>query len=334
MSFSVVPTASSTAKTTAPKAPGRVELYRLLSEPGRLQVLALCAEEELSIGELSALLDDSQPQLSRKVSALRDGGLVSSRKDGTRTWVRTSAEAMTDAVIADAIQEGRRLCLADGSLGRVPQVVAAREDTGRHLFEVPTSASTPSAPEHLAHLAALAPLLPGHRLAIDVGTGDGLLIDVLAPLYQRVLAVDRSRAQLARVAERVASRGFHHVSLFPGSYDDAALVERVDAMGGADLVFAGRTLHHASKPQAAVQSFARLLKKGGHLVVLDYLPHADDALRTAHGDVWLGLSPQDISAWLREAGLETLAQIPIPPAWHPSGPDHALTWHAVVARLN
>jgi DNA-binding transcriptional ArsR family regulator len=322
------------AATTAPSSSSRVELYRLLSEPGRLQVLALCAAEELSVGELSTLLDDSQPQLSRKVSALRDGGLVETRKDGTRTWVRSNKNADADPVIADAIQEGRRLCLADGSLGRVPQVVAAREDTGRHLFEVPATNAVPSSPEHLAHLAALAPLLPGHRLAIDVGTGEGLLIDVLAPLYQRVLAVDRSRAQLARVAERVASRGFHHVSLFPGSYDDASLVERVDGMGGADLVFAGRTLHHASKPQTAIQSFARLLKKGGHLVVLDYLPHTDDTLRTAHGDVWLGLSPQDISAWLREAGLDSLAQIPIPPAWHPEGPDRALTWHAVVARKN
>ena len=321
-----------TAASASVSPTGRVELYRLLSEPGRVQVLALCAAEELSIGELSSLLDDSQPQLSRKVSALRDGGLVDTRKDGTRTWVRIARDADADAVVADAIQEGRRLCLADGSLGRVPQVVAAREDTGRHLFEVPASRAVPSSPEHLAHLAALAPLLPGHRLAVDVGTGDGLLLDVLAPLYQRVLAVDRSRAQLARVAERVASRGFQHVSLFPGSYDDASLVERVDGMGGADLVFAGRTLHHASKPQSAIQSFARLLKKGGHLVVLDYLPHTDDTLRTAHGDVWLGLSPQDIAAWLREAGLETLAQIPIPPAWHPEGPDHALTWHAVVAR--
>ena len=322
-----------TAASAASTAPSRVELYRLLAEPGRVQVLALCAEEELSIGELSSLLDDSQPQLSRKVSALRDGGLVETRKEGTRTWVRLAGPADADPVVADAILEGRRLCLKDGSLGRVPQVVAAREDSGRHLFEVPApNSAVPSSPEHLAHLAALAPLLPGHRLAIDVGTGDGLLLDVLAPLYQRVLAVDRSRAQLARVAERVASRGFQHVSLFPGSYDDAALLERVDGMGGADLVFAGRTLHHASKPPAAVQSFARLLKKGGHLVVLDYLPHTDDTLRAAHGDVWLGLSLEDISAWLREAGLEELAQIPIPPAWHPSGPDHALTWHAAVAR--
>ncbi|MGQ0508357.1 MAG: ArsR/SmtB family transcription factor, partial [Myxococcaceae bacterium] len=62
----------------------RVELFRLLSESDRLRVLALCGEEELSVGELSTLLDDSQPQVSRKVAPLRDAGLLVARKEGTR----------------------------------------------------------------------------------------------------------------------------------------------------------------------------------------------------------------------------------------------------------
>ncbi len=316
---------------SAPRLPPRVDLFRLFAEAGRLQVLALCAQEELSVGELAELLEDSQPQVSRKVAALREAGLLEARKDGTRTFLRAVASA--DPVVSDALAEGRRLCLADGSLSRVPGVVAAREESGRTLFEAPAVVRTsePSSPEHLAHLAALSPLLPGRALAVDVGTGDGLTLDVLAPLYQRVLAVDRSRAQLARVAQRVAARGFHHVSLFPGSYDDAALVQRVDAAGGADLVFAGRTLHHASRPAQAVQAFARLLKRGGHLVVLDYLPHQKDELRGEAGDVWLGFDGAELAQWLAAAGLAPVGDVPIPDAFHPAGPDADLAWHAWLA---
>lgn len=320
------------AASTSARLPPRVELYRLFAEPGRLQVLALCAEEELSVGELAVLLKDSQPQVSRKVASLRQANLLEARKDGTRTWLK--AVESTDALVADAIAEGRRLCLADKSLARLPGVVAAREAEGKALFEAPAPVKTvPSSPEHLAHLAALAPLLPGRALAVDLGTGDGLVLDVLAPLYQRVIAVDRSRAQLARVAERVAARGFNHVSLFSGSYDDAALVERIDSAGGADLVFAGRTLHHASRPQAAVEAFARLLKKNGHLVVLDYLPHDDDTLRE-QGDVWLGFEPTELEGWLKSAGLNPLANFPLNPAWVSQGPDAQLSWHAWVAARN
>ena len=320
------------ASTSGSRAMPRVELFKLFAESGRLQVLALCAEDELSVSELAALLDDSQPQVSRKVAPLRDVGLLEARRDGTRTFLR-AVDIEDDPVVADAVAEGRRLCLADGSLSRLPAIIAAREARGVEHFDVlpaEKGSSTPTAPEHLAHLAALSPLLPGRQLAIDVGTGDGLVLDVLAPLYQRIIAVDRSRAQLARVAQRVGSRGFHHVSLFEGSYDDAALVERVDVAGGADLVFAGRSLHHASRPAQAVRSLARLLKRGGHLVVLDYLPHDVDTMRE-QGDVWLGFADAEVRRLLVDAQLTVLAGVPIPAAFHPDGPDASLTWHAWVA---
>lgn len=320
----------------APRLP-RVELFRLLAEPGRLQLLALCEAEELSVSELATLLDDSQPQMSRKVSPLREAGLLDARKDGTRLFLRTELGAIAnDPVLTEALSEGRRLCLVDGSLARVPGIVAAREEQGRSHFEQPplstSTASVPASPEHLAHLSALSLLMPGRSLAVDLGTGEGLSLDVLAPLFARVIAVDRSQAQLARVAERVAARGFHHVSLFPGSYDDAALVQRVDAAGGADLVFAGRILHHASRPASAVQAFSRLLKRGGHLVVMDYLPHELDALRTEAGDVWLGFGAEDVKRFVKEASLHFLGDVGIPNSFHPVGPDASVTWHAWVAQ--
>ncbi len=322
--------------TTLPTRLPRVELFRLLAEPGRLQLLSLCEAEELSVGELATLLDDSQPQMSRKVAPLREAGLLDARKDGTRLFLRTDLKMVNaDPVLSEALAEGRRLCLADGSLSRVPGIVAAREEQSRSHFEsapMASASSVPASPEHLAHLSALSLLLPGRQLAVDVGTGDGLSLDVLAPLFSRVIAVDRSQAQLARVAERVAARGFHHVSLFPGSYDDASLVQRVDSAGGADLVFAGRTLHHASRPASAVQSFSRLLKKQGHLVVLDYLPHESDALRTEAGDVWLGFSSDDVRRFITDAGLKPLGEIAIPNAFHPVGPDAQVTWHAWVGQ--
>src|SRR4051812_43727301 len=161
--------------------PARSELFRLFAEEGRLQVLALCAESELSVGELSGLLRDSQPQISRKVAALHQANLLGTRRDGTRTWVKLLDT--DDALVSEALAEGRRLCLKDGSLARLPKVLAAREEPGLKLFEASAPSTTaPTSLEHLAHLSALSGVLPGRALAIDVGTGDGLNLDVLAPL--------------------------------------------------------------------------------------------------------------------------------------------------------
>lgn len=315
---------------------GRVELYRLLADESRLRILALCAEEELSVGELGALLSESQPQISRKVAPLRQAGLLQARRDGTRTWLRLVSTRAKDPVIGDALGEGRRRCQDDGSLARLPGLVAAREEQGRALFETAATKPLPPSevfpPTHLAHLAGLWPLLPGRSLAVDVGTGEGVLLDVLVPLYERVIAVDRSQARLARCAARIAEHGYAHVSLYPGSYEEAELLQRVDSAGGADLVYAARTLHHASRPAQAVECFARLLRRGGHLVLLEYLPHFDESLRSVQGDVWLGFSAEELRSFATGAGLEVIGEGTIPAALHRQGPDAHLGWHTLVAR--
>src|SRR3954451_23769329 len=93
-----------------PTPPARWELYRLLAEPVRLRLLALAAEEELTIGELAELLREGQPNVSRHVAPLRKAGLVSVRKHGTRVLVQLADHAHRDAVVADGLAAGRELC--------------------------------------------------------------------------------------------------------------------------------------------------------------------------------------------------------------------------------
>src|SRR5512134_650231 len=105
---------------------GRADLFRLLGDEDRLRLLALCAEEELTVGELAQLLGESQPQVTKKSQPLREVGLLNARRDGTRTLLR--AEVESDPVIAAALEEGRTLCTRDGSLAKIARVVAQREE--------------------------------------------------------------------------------------------------------------------------------------------------------------------------------------------------------------
>ncbi len=312
----------------------RVELYRVLGDEGRMRVLALTAEDALTVGELASLLEDSQPQISRKASALRRMGLLAARRDGTRTFL--SFEESDDAVVLDALHEGQRLCRAEGSLARVSEMVLAREDHGRALFEgehedaVAVSSTNDTQGPWRAHLQAVAPLLPRAGLCVDVGCGEGAALDVLAPLYSRVIAVDRSRKRLARCAGHVAARKYAHVSLLEASLGDVELVQAVDRQGGADLVFAGRVLHHASRPRQAVAHLARLCRPGGAVAILEYRPHDDEKMRGEQGDVWLGLDADDIEAAMVAAGLVVKGARDVPATDVGHGPDSHLHWHVVV----
>jgi ArsR family transcriptional regulator len=320
--------------------PGRVDLFRLLGDEDRLRLLALCAEEELTVGELASLIGESQPQVTKKTQPLREAGLLTARRDGTRTLLR--AQVVPDVVIGAALDEGRLLCIRDGSLARVAAVVAQREDVSRRIFDQSAAeAEAEAAPadrELLGWLAILAPLLTpaahapapagaAHAdreragsdrdragawptLAVDVGTGEGALLPLLSPLFERVVAVDRSPARLARCGARIAQWGLPNVRLREGDVDDPALVQEIAQRGGADVVVLARVLRYVARPQDVVAAAARLVRAGGHVIVVDYLPHDDEALRE-QGDVWLGFAPDKLRAHLAAAALEIVALRPL-----------------------
>ncbi len=293
----------------------RADLFRLLGDEDRLRLLALCAEEELTVGELASLLGESQPQITKKSQPLREVGLLSARRDGTRTLLRSQLDA--DVVIDAALAEGRVLCSKDGSLAKVASIVAAREELSRRFFDglgatdpaIELDAAPRADAELLGWLPLLAPLLPGRTLAIDVGTGEGTLLPLLSPIYERVIAVDRSPARLARCAARIASLGLPNVRLREGDVEDSGLAEEIGQRGGADLVVMARVLHHAARPQDAIAAAARLLRPGGYLVIADYLPHDDESMRE-QGDVWLGFEPAKLRSWLESAPLTNVTVSP------------------------
>jgi ArsR family transcriptional regulator len=302
----------------------RVDLFRLLGDEDRLRLIALCAEEELTVGELASLIGESQPQVTKKTQPLREAGLLVARRDGTRTLLR--AHVGSDVIVGAALEEGRTLCTRDGSLARVAGVVAQREEVSRQFFDQPAAEldPPPADRELLGWLAILAPLLSpaahgappdrrgaGPALAVDVGTGEGTLLPLLSPLFERVVAVDRSPARLARCGARIAQWGLPNVRLREGDADDPALVQEISQRGGADVVVLARVLRCAARPQDVVAAAARLVRGGGHVIIADYLPHDDESLRE-QGDVWLGFPPDKLRAHLAAAALEIVALHPLP----------------------
>lgn len=309
----------------------RWQLYRLLADPFRLRLLALAEVEELALGELAELLDESQPNVSRHAAPLRQAGLLAERRQGTRTLVRLDPRAAEDPVVRDALDAGRKLCVEDGSLDRVAQVVLARDAKTREFFARPPSSAEPYglAGELPGYLRALAPLIERRHLAVDAGTGNGALLDVLAPVFQRVIAVDRSEAQLARAGQRVRSRGYDNVEFHRGELDDPALCAAVGE--GADVVVAARVLHHAPRPKQMVGALAALVRPSGRLLIIDYCRHSDEALREEQADVWMGFEPSELEGYACAAGLVDVRVTRVPAGFVQNGMDGHIAWQALVA---
>ncbi len=317
----------------------RWELYKLLSDPTRLRLLALASVEELAVSELAELLREGQPKVSRHASALRDAALLSARKHGTWVLLRLSPEAENDPVVVDALAMGLELCQADGSLARVPEVVAGRDQDTREFFARGGRALPAGPPEELsAYLRALAPLIAPRDLAVDAGTGDGALLEVLAPMFDRVIALDRSEAQLDLARQRATRRQFRNVRFVCGEIDGAEVRRAMGKRAGADVVFAARVLHHAPVPAkafAALRDLARPAdggRPGGAVFVVDYLSHRDEALRAQQADLWLGFEPEELMTMADAAGLCEVQHGRLPKTWCGDGPDRNVGWQWLAGR--
>lgn len=315
-------------------ATSRWELYRLLADPVRPKLLALAATEELGVGELSDLLHEGQPKISRHASALRDAGLLSARKQGTWTLLRLTPGVMSDPVVADAVRAGTAACSADGTLGRIVEVISARDVATREFFARGGRPLRPGPPtEFGAYLAAIAPLLPNRELAVDVGTGDGSLLELLSPIFDEVIGIDRSEAQISLAEERVRRRELHNVRLFLGEYDGPEVLQMVKDRGGADVVVAARVLHHAPKPARAMNALYQLAKpRSGSVCVIDYEAHDDQALCEQEADLWQGFEPETLKGFAKAAGLSGITIRRLPRVWQGDGPDRNLVWQLLVGR--
>ena len=168
------------------------------------------------------------------------------------------------------------------------------------------------------------------NLAVDAGTGDGSWLDVLAPLFQRVVALDRSEAQIERAKQRVAQRGFDNVELLCEPLG-AGSTRRL--LGdGADLVVASRMLHHAPLPREAMSELVRLARDGGHVLVIDYAHHDDERLSEQQADVWLGFDQDELRDLASGAGLVDITVSNLPRALSRGTNDGHVPWICLLGR--
>jgi ArsR family transcriptional regulator len=65
-------------------------------------------------------------------------------------------------------------------------------------------------------------------------------------------------------------------------------------------------LHFLSDPARALAEAARLLKRGGRLLIVDFAPHQLEFLREEHAHRRLGFDDAEIAEWCEAAGIARL----------------------------
>jgi DNA-binding transcriptional ArsR family regulator len=239
----------------------------------RVRILALVAEAELTVGELTGLLDELQPNVSRHASALRQGELILERRHGTRSFLRLSERAIEDVVVQDALATGRQLCADEGRLSRVLEVIRAREALSKtnRSFAESHGSFPPGFEPTPAYVLGLSRVFSGRKLAAYVSTGHVEMLDVLSPFFQRVVAFDgqedSSVEQGLAIERRILERGYENVVRTHRHFRDASSVASMSF--GACAVFALDVLNRRESLERTLSSLVSLLRSTGTLVLYE-----------------------------------------------------------------
>ncbi len=279
-----------------------LEALRAAAEPTRLRLLAILARSELTVTEITQVLGQSQPRVSRHLKLLCDAGLLDRVPEGSWVFYR-----LTDARIArtfvDLLGHDDPALEADRErLAAVQQVRQAAADSyfQQHAHEWNDIRSL-HVPEEQVERALLA-LVGNEQVGdlLDVGTGTGRILTLLAPRAVRATGIDRSHEMLAFARAALGPADLRHVQLRHGDMYHLALPAR-----SLDLVVLHQVLHFAEDPGAVLREVARVLRPGGRLLLVDFAPHREESLREEHAHRRLGFSTDDIEHWSAAAGLRT-----------------------------
>ena len=178
---------------------------RAVAEPTRLRLLALCAAGEWAVSELTQILGQSQPRVSRHLRLLSDAGLLVRFREGSWTFYRLAPKG----VLAD---------LATHIVARLPDDAELQRDRDRSLdvkraraklaadyfrrnagqWERLRSLHVPEARVEDVMLELCRSVPAAHRRnLLDIGTGTGRILEIFAPHVEGALGIDLSCEMLA-----------------------------------------------------------------------------------------------------------------------------------------
>ena len=280
---------------------------RAVAEPTRLRLVALCAQGELTVSELVRILGQSQPRISRHLKLLTGAGLLTRHREGSWAFYRLAdngpgAEVarQLNALLPD---HGNQDQILAQDIERLKQVKRDRAEAAAAYFRDNAQTWDKLRSLHIDDREvekAILGLLAGGSIdtLLDLGTGTGRMLELLAPRTGRGLGIDLSREMLAVARANLERSGVDNCRVQQGD-----LYQLPFAAGAFDVIIIHQVLHFLDDPGPAVAEAARVLAPGGRLLIADFAPHGLESLRQEHNHRRLGFADKEIDAWLGRAGL-------------------------------
>ena len=281
---------------------------RAAGEPTRLRILAILALGELTVSELTQVLLQSQPRISRHLKLLADAGLIVRFPEGSWVFYRLEESAQLGDLLAEIIAS---LPQGDHELQRdrerLAEVRAERAARAQAYFAANAAQWDSLRAHHIPETTVEERMdeLIGSRdidLLVDLGTGTGRMLEIFGTRATRAVGFDISPDMLTIARAKLDELEAENCQVRQGDCANVPLEDNV-----ADIVILHQVLHFLDDPQRAVNEAARITRPGGCVLIADFGPHDMEDLRHEHAHRRLGFADAEMNNMLCAAGLTAAA---------------------------
>ncbi|WP_165221685.1 ArsR/SmtB family transcription factor [Affinirhizobium pseudoryzae] len=310
-----------------------VDVLKTAGELTRFRLLALLSAGDLTVSDLTDILGQSQPRISRHLKLLSEEGLIERYQEGAWAYFRLKQDGPVSPLarlLLEAAGSDDPVLQRDGE--RLAEVKRVRAERAQAYFSRNAAewdelrrlhVSDRAVEEALLRLVGSEPI----DALLDLGTGTGLILQLFQNLYRRAVGIDASRDMLA-----VARANLDRTGILKASVRQGDIFNLPVEAGDFDLVTIHQVLHFLDHPERAIAEAAKVIRPGGRLIIVDLAPHTLDYLREDHAHVRLGFSHQTVTEWLEKLDLSVEQVIDLQPSAKAEAPALTVTiWLARAA---
>lgn len=275
-----------------------------MGERTRLRILHLLTHGELTVKELTQLLNQSQPRVSRHVKLMAEAGIIERYREGAWVFLRLVEDGKPGSLarfVADMVPSDDEVVRNDiQRLERIRQHRAARAtryfDANAEDWDKIRSLHVSETEVERAMLSVVGEAKRDYLL--DIGTGTGRILELFAPLAEKAMGLDASHEMLAIARERMEQADLRNAQVRHGDLYQLPL-----QAGAVDLIIIHQVLHFLDDPAAALVEAGRVLKPGGQMLIVDFAPHEQEFLREEQEHRYLGIKQEQMERWASSANL-------------------------------
>ena len=289
---------------------------KAVAETTRIRILFALSHGELNVTELTFILMQSQPRVSRHLKLMAEAGLISRHKEGNWVLFRLREQGRSGALaraLVEMLPATDELLAAD--LLRLEDVRQQRQGRADEYFSTNAADWAKLRSLHVRETdveQAMLGLLEKSRFenCVDLGTGTGRILELLSGRAKNLFGLDMSREMLAIARANLETNKLRHAQV-----RQADIYALPFADGFADLVTIHQVLHFLDDPQRALLEAARILAPKGNMLIVDFAPHDFEELRDQHAHRRLGISSEHMAGWMGRAGLSLIKHDVLPPPY-------------------